>query len=73
MRLDTSSPVLYTSASIAEVQHPKLPRLLLLFLQLHAMKLFQARYKVAFLTLLLCQHCYWVDSNALTVTALNTA
>ena len=33
MRLDTSSPVLYTSASMADVQHPKLPLLLLLFLR----------------------------------------
>ena len=32
MRLETSSPVLYTSASMADVQHPKLPLLLLLFL-----------------------------------------
>lgn len=34
MRLDTSSPVLYTSASIADVQHPRLPLLLLLFLHM---------------------------------------
>ena len=35
MRLDTISPVLYTSASMADVQHPRLPLLLLLFLQGH--------------------------------------
>lgn len=57
MRLDTSSPVLYTSASIADVQHPRLPLLLLLFLHMHCIPQASA-------PLVLCAHALRLSSQS---------